>query len=139
MGDVVAVSLAGFYEEYPEFNTDEYKTICPIAFRQAKNRIKIRNCGILRDENRVQAIYLLTAHLSSLSFKNQSGQSSAGGAGIVASASVGEVSISYQQIPAQDSWSYWLSLTPYGLELLALLDGLTAVPLYIGGTLERVL
>lgn len=139
MSDVVIVSLAEFYQEYPEFNTGEYSTICPICFRQAKTRITIHNCGRLSDDNRKQAIYLMTAHLSLLSYKNRSGQGSSGGAGQVASASVGEVSISYVQIPNQDAWSYWLSLTPYGLELLALLEGLTAVPMYVGGSMERVL
>lgn len=139
MGDVVMVSLSEFYEEFPEFNTEEYKAICPIAFRQAKRHAKRWNSCIICGDSKKDAIYLLTAHLSALRLKAQSGQSSGGGAGIVASASVGEVSIGYQQIPSSDAFEYWLSSTPYGLELLALLESLTAVPVYIGGTLERVL
>lgn len=139
MSDVVIVSLAEFYQEYPQFNTEEYSTICPICFRRAKGRIKIRNCGRLRDNDRKDAIYLFTAHLSLLTYKNRTGQGNSGGAGQVASASVGEVSVSYVPIPNEDAWSYWLALTPYGLELLALLEGLTAVPMYGGGSMERVL
>lgn len=138
MSNVVKVSLQEFYEEYPEFDTDEYKNICPFCFRTAKIQIKIKNCGRLRDENRINAIYLLTAHLSLLTSKNRSGQSGGMGSGQVASATVGEVSVSYVQIPGLDSWSYWLTLTPYGLQLLALLEALTAVPFYIGGSLVRV-
>lgn len=136
----VIVSLDEFYREYCEFDTDEYKNICPYCFRTAKNRIKIKNCGRLRNENRVNAIYLLTAHLSMLTYKNRAGHGTGGQGGQVASASVGEVSVSYVQIPAQnDTFSYWLGLTPYGLELLALYDTLTSVPFYIGGSFERVL
>lgn len=138
MSDIVVVSLAEFYAEYPEFNTDDYKNICPQAFRRAKCYISIQNKGRLKDCMRKNAIYLLTAHLSALIYKNQSGQSGGVGAGIVASAAVGEVNVSYVQIPNLDQWSYWLSLTPYGLELLALLEQLTSVPFYIGGSFERV-
>lgn len=138
MTNTVIVTLQEFYNQYPEFNTEEYKTICPQCFRRAKCRIGIKNCGRLKDCNRIDAIYLLTAHLSLLTLKNQSGQGGGMGAGQVASAAVGEVNISYVQIPNLDQWSYWLSLTPYGLELLALLEQLTAVPYYIGGSLERV-
>ncbi len=138
MSNIVIVSLAEFYTEYPEFNTEEYKNICPQCFRRAKCAIKIQNKGRLRDCDRVNAIYLLTAHLSLLTYKNQTGQSGGMGAGMVASAAVGEVNISYVQIPNLDMWSYWLALTPYGLDLLALLERLTSVPFYIGGSLERV-
>ena len=139
----VLVTLAEFYEEYPEFNTDEYKNICPIAFRRAKVYISIKNSCSLKDERRKQAIYLLTAHFSVLMFRNISGQTNGGGTsssggGLVASASVGEVSISYQQISSGDMTDYWLSSTPYGMELLALFEALNSIPRYIGGSLERV-
>lgn len=135
---VVIVSLDEFYREYPEFNTEAYQNICPICFRRAKCRIGIKNTCFLKDCKRIEIIYLLTAHLSVLSLRAQSGQGGAQGSGQVASASVGEVSVSYVQIPGLDSWSYWLSSTPYGLELLALLDSLSAMGFYFGGTLERV-
>lgn len=138
MSNTVIVILQEFYNQYPEFNTEEYKNICPRCFRQAKCRIGIKNCGRLKDCNRIDAIYLLTAHLSMMAYKAQSGQGGEMRAGQVASAAVGEVNVSYVQIPNLDQWSYWLTLTPYGLELLALYEQLTAVPYYIGGSLERV-
>ncbi len=134
MSDKLAVSLAEFYAEYPEFNTDEYKNICPQTFRRARcffgasNRLKA--CA------GVNAVYLLTAHLSVLTLNNRNGQN--GSAGLAASAAVGEVSVSYTQIPSLDNWSYWLAQTSYGQELLALLENFSSVPFYIGGSLERV-
>lgn len=141
MSNTVTVSLTEFYAEYPEFNTDQYKDICPVALRQSKNFISLKNCGRLKDEQRKSAIYLMTAHLSVLSLRNRSGAASGSGAaaGIVASAAVGEVNISYQQIPADDNmFDYWLATTPYGLELLAMLEMLSTIPFYVGGSLERV-
>lgn len=139
----VLVTLAEFYQQYPEFNTDEYKNICPIAFRRAKIYISVKNSCSLKDERRVQAIYLLTAHFSVLMLRNMPTQANGStattsGGGIVASASVGEVSISYQQIPSGDMTEYWLSSTSYGMELLALFEAINSIPRYIGGTLERV-
>lgn len=139
----VVISLDEFYTEYAEFDTEIYKNICPAAFRQAKTFISVHNCGVLKGERRKTAIYLLTAHLSVLRLKAQSGAGATGtdttATGLVASASVGEVSVSYQQIPATDDmFDYWLATTPYGQELLALLDMLSSIPLYIGGSLERV-
>lgn len=141
MSNTVVVSLSEFYSEYPEFNTDQYSTICPIALRQSKTFISINNCGRLTDDKRKTAIYLMSAHLSVLSLRNQTNITSSGGstAGIVASAAVGEVNVSYQQIPTDKSmFDYWLATTPYGLELLALLEMLSTIPFYVGGSLERV-
>lgn len=141
MSNIVVVSLEEFYTEYPEFNTEQYKNICPVAFRQSKNFISLKNCGRLKDEQRKSAIYLMTAHLSVLSLRNQSAAASGSGAasGIVASAAVGEVNVSYQQIPAnKNMFDYWLATTPYGQELLALLEMLSTIPFYVGGSLERV-
>ena len=135
--NVVIVSLQEFYSEYREFDIQEYQNICPQCFRQAKLFIPAKNKGRLKDEQRKLAIYLLTAHLSLLTYKVKTG-SGESGAGMVASANVGEVSVSYVQIPNLDNWSYWLAQTPYGLELLALFDMLTSAPYYIGGSLERV-
>lgn len=139
----VVVSLAEFYEEFPEFKTAEYSNICLRAFRQSKLFISTHNCGRLTDEQRKAAIYLMTAHLSLLYQRNMtaaaSGNATGGAGGLVASASVGEVSVGYQQIPTgNDMFDYWLATTPYGQQLLALLSMLSSVPFYFGGSLERV-
>lgn len=140
MTDIV-VTIEEFYKEFPEFNTETYQTICPRAFRQTKSFFSTKNYGRLKNDDRKTAFYLFCAHLSLLYFKNstamQTGAAS-NGAGLVASANVGEVSVSYVQIPNLDNLEYWLSLTPYGLELLALLEIYTSAPFYFGGSFERV-
>ena len=140
MSLILNVTLEEFYQNFPEFKTEEYAAICPVAFRQTKAFVSLDNIGRLTDDTRKLAFYLMCAHLSLLSSKNKAGQITGGavGAGMVASASVGEVSVSYVQIPNMDIWDYWLAQTPYGLELLGLLNTYTAVPFYVGGSLERV-
>lgn len=82
------------------------------------------------------AVYLLTAHrlyLSTLANSGQAGQGSK-----VASANVDGVSVSFSTMPNTNNLNYWLSLSPYGIELAALLDTLCGLPDYTGGSFERV-
>ena len=138
MSSYITVSIDEFYTYFPEFNTDDYTTIASAALARAQVYISLKNWGRLQDDKRVLAVYLLMAHLATLMYKTSTGDTSST-SGRVASASVGEVSISYEALPTStDDFDYWLSLTPYGLELLALLNTLTAAPFYIGGSYERV-
>lgn len=136
----VTVSVEEFLEQFPEFNTAEYAPyadLAPIYLAKAQVYITATYSGSRwTEEKRKLAIYLLMAHLIKLHYDSATGTNVAGQ---VASASVDGVSISYVQLPTTtDAWSYWLSLTPWGLQLLALLETMTAIPFYIGGSLERV-
>lgn len=134
----ITVTIDEFYTYFPEFNTDDYTTVATAALTRAQVYITLKNCGRLKDDKRKLAIYLLTAHLTTLMYKNAQGDTASAN-GRVASASVGEVSVSYETLPtSSDDFDYWLSLTPYGLELLALLNTITAIPYYFGGSYERV-
>lgn len=137
MANTVTVTIEGFYAQFPQFNTTEYETICPQCLQRSQTYISIVNAGVLRDDKRVYAIYLLTAHLSQLTYQLIKRQSS-GGAGMVAGATVDGVTVNFVQIPHLSQWDYWLNLTPYGAELNFLLESLTAVPKYYGGSFERV-
>ena len=138
----VTVSLTGFYERFPEFKTQEYAGIVPLCFDRAQIYIskKYRGCVRLSGEKRSLAIYLLTAHLSFLKKKSVNSDGSLDGVGNqLSSASVDGVSVGYIAIPEdEDGFTLWLKGTVFGRELLALLATLTAVPFYIGGSLERV-
>lgn len=137
MTNTVTVTIEGFYAQFPQFNTTDYETICPQCLERAQTYISIVNAGVLRDDKRVYTIYLLTAHLSQLTYQQIHGQGAVG-AGMVASSTVDGVSVSFVQIPNMSKWDYWLNLTPYGTELDFLLESLTATPKYYGGSFERV-
>lgn len=62
---------------------------------------------------------------------------SGGGGGILTSASIGAVSVSSLPPPVKGMWDWWLAQTPYGQQLLALLDLLAVGGFYIGGLPER--
>lgn len=137
MQEYVSVTLTEFYELYPEFNKTEYETIVQGQFKRSILKWGLKNSCRIFGNTRKTIIYLFTAHLAVLANKNMNGQNGTT-PGSVASASVGEVSVSYVQIPVGNSaYKAWLALTPYGLELLGILESLAA-PKYIGGSFERV-
>jgi hypothetical protein len=142
MQNQVTVSIAGFYERFPEFNTKAYAFIVPLCFDRSQIYISktYRGCARLTGEKRSLAIYLLTAHLSFLKKKSVNSDGSLDGVGNqLSSASVDGVNIGYAPIPEdEDGFTSWLKGTVWGRELLSLLATLTAVPFYIGGSLERV-
>lgn len=81
-----------------------------------------------------QAWMSLTAHLLQL---REDASSGTGKPGAIASASIDKVSVSFQSAPSGDSWSYWLSSTPYGQQAAALLKSCSAGGMYAGGLPER--
>lgn len=100
--------------------------------------ISTKNLGPLRDCERVQAICLMAAHLLTLRERMAQGGNTGAG-GTVASASVGNVSVSMVQPPNQTQYEYWMNLTGYGAELLRLLAIFANGGIYWGGSYETVL
>ena len=80
---------------------------------------------------------LMTAHLVHLaSVANRGGSGSTAG-GAVQSASEGSVSVSFTTPPTKTAWQFWLSSSPYGLQLWAMLTIAGSGGVYIGGLPER--
>jgi hypothetical protein len=89
-------------------------------------------CDILGAKCRQRVLNLLTAHITALNDIANSG----GTAGIVTSASIDKVSVTNLPPPVKSSFSYWLNLTPYGQQLLALLTVSSVGGMYVGGLPE---
>lgn len=77
--------------------------------------------------------YLMLAHIAKLMTKAATGSAQVGAK---TSATIDKVSVAYAAPPYKDGWEYWLSQTPYGIELWALLGMLAVGGLYIGGRPE---
>jgi len=127
-----------FREQFPQFSDDvKY----PDAFLQmywdmATCYISDSDYGFLSGDCRVLAINLMTAHLVLISALN-AGDGTPTDPGVVTSSSVDKVSISIQPPPNQDQWSWWLSKTPYGQQLEALLSANIVGGYTIGGLPEK--
>lgn len=90
-------------------------------------------CYMLAGDQRAAALNMMTAHMGKLFKLSADGDT----AQVMVSATIDRVSVTVKPPPAADQFSWWLSTTPYGQMLLALLDGLVAGGLYIGGLPER--
>lgn len=92
--------------------------------------------GDMPQAARAQALNLMTAHLLALgaiiSQNNYQGQ-----VGVVTGATVDGVSVTLQPPPQRGQWRWWLNTTPYGAQLVALLDAQSAGGWFVGGLPER--
>jgi hypothetical protein len=82
---------------------------------------------------RTYALNLMTAHLLALGTIIATG----GTPGNVIGSRVGDVQVQLQPPPARSQWAWWLNTTPYGAQLVALLDMQSAGGFFVGGLPER--
>ena len=76
---------------------------------------------------------LMCAHLTSLFTQIGAGQTP----GLMTAASEGSVSVTLQPPPTATGFQHWLSQTPYGQQLRALLRAVAGPGLFVGGLPER--
>ena len=121
MGAIV-FNTADFRAQFPAFQCTP-----PIAdstlqayFTQATFYISNRgwNFSFSNTAQKTQALYLMTAHIAALNRFIATGET----AGIMTNATVDKVTVTIEPPPAQNQWQYWLQTTPYGSQLLALLQ-----------------
>jgi len=79
-------------------------------------------------------INLMTAHLAGLSCMQSAGDTP----GVVIGATIDKISVTLQPPPERNEWQFWLNQTPYGRQLLALLQVQSAGGFYVGGAPERM-
>ena len=63
-------------------------------------------------------LYLLTAHLALIMTQAAAGE----GGGVVVGATIDKITVDLQQFQYPNQWQLWLAETPYGKQLLALLQ-----------------
>lgn len=85
-------------------------------------------CGVLNTSRKTLALNYMTAHLAAINVMIAANQVP----GVMQSATVDKVSVTLVPPPAKNQWQYWLQSTPYGQQLLALLQVAGVGGLYIG-------
>lgn len=107
-----------------------------IQYGMATGYVSADTYGDMPVAARTNALYLMTAHLLALGIiiaqNNYSGQ-----VGIVQGAVVDHVQITLTPPPVKSQWQWWLNTTPYGAQLLGLLEAQAAGGFYVGGLPER--
>lgn len=128
---VITFDIAAFRAAFPQFTSD---TTFPDATLQGYWDVAIVyisdvNYGYLSGASRERALNLLTAHLAALGVLIAAGQVP----GLVSGSTVDKISVTLTPPPVKTQFEWWLSLTPYGQQLAALLSTWAVGGLYIRG------
>jgi len=134
----ITLDPAAFRALFPQF-ADPAKypdAALSIQFGMATGYVSADTYGDMSLAVRTNSLYLMTAHLLALGViiaqNNYTGQ-----VGIVQGAVVDHVQITLTPPPVKSEWQWWLNTTPYGAQLLGLLQAQAAGGFYVGGLPER--
>lgn len=134
----ITLDPAAFRALFPQF-ADATKwpdAALSIQFGAATGYVSADTYGDIPVAARTNALYLMTAHLLALGViiaqNNYSGQ-----VGVVQGAVVDHVQITLTPPPVKSQWQWWLNTTPYGAQLLGLLEAQAAGGFFVGGLPER--
>lgn len=121
---------------FPYFNDPNFFTYLQLdlAITAARGQIPATNYGRIQGPTKLRAIYLLAAHMLYVQRQAMGG----GTAGVVTSSTVDKVSVMMMTPPAKTQWAWWLSQSPYGVELQGLLATKSAGGFYVPGSIERM-
>jgi hypothetical protein len=89
----------------------------------------VSNYGALQCEKRQYAINLMTAHLVYIAGLIASGTVPY----LMQNATIDKVTVGLTPPPLKNQWQWWLSVSPYGQQLLALLQANSVGGFYTGG------
>jgi hypothetical protein len=99
----------------------------------AINYISDLNCGSLHGASRQYAINLMMAHLIYIS-----GLIAAGTVPyLMQNSTIDKITVGLTPPPLRNQYDWWLSVSPYGQQLLALLQAKSVGGFYIGGSAPR--
>lgn len=127
---------AKFRKRFPKFGDDVVWSDdrLDLLFEMAKCFVWPVRWSAMNARRQDMAVYLMVAHLASIQAMDDAGMASSG---IQTGATIDRVSVSLQAPPATSGWQHWLSTTPYGLQLWALLSVMAAGGNYVGAWPER--
>lgn len=133
---VFTFDIPAFRISYPAFadSTAFPNTTLQMYWNNATCYISTNDYGALTGNCRYNALTLMTAHLTALSVAVAAGKLP----NLPTSATIDKVTVSYLAPPVKSQWAWWLSLTPYGQQLYALLQSVSVGGFLVGGSPERL-
>lgn len=137
----VTLTVDRFLQDFPEFSSVDHTLLQGYINRAVMYVSSYYNNTCITADQRLLMIELMTAHITTItSTTSSSGQATTGAQanGYISSSHIHDVSISKTPPPIGDNLEYWLSLSSYGLQLLALFSSFPNVT-YFGGSQVRAL
>lgn len=134
----VEIDIPAFRAGFPAFTNP---TLWPDAYIQASFDTAVLFLGSwgfchADDSRRRTALYLLTAHLLMTNGPAVAPAGSGQGVGAITSATIDKVTVQRQAPPVKGALAFFLSGTPYGVQLWALLKSSIAGGFYANGRPE---
>lgn len=132
---VIILDISTFRTLFPEFaNVTAYPDILiSMNWETATAYVDDEDYGWMQGLERERALYFMAAHLTKLGAMISAGQNPS----LVDSTSIDNVSVSLTPPPTFSQFQWWLSTTPYGSQLLALLQMHAVGGFSVGGSAER--
>lgn len=130
----ITFNVSAFRAQCPEFSdVSRYPNATLLGYWEAAAcTISPTDYGTLSGDSRARALNLLTAHLAALFDKIAAGET----AGVVTAAGVDKVTVTMAPPPVKSQFQWWLTLTPRGAQLQALLSAKAVGGFYVGGRSE---
>lgn len=124
-----------FRQQFPEFTSSTTYPQATLAmyYGMATDFMASDDAAALNGNSMIYALNLMTAHIAKSNALISAGVNTV----VISGSTEGSVSVSLTPPPAKDAWQWWLSTTSYGLQLRALLKGLSQVLQFAGGSVER--
>lgn len=138
MSNPITLDITQFRAAFPPFaDTTKFPdALLNLQFGIATGYVSAEVWGCMTEQVRTSALWLQLAHQLQLGVAI--GSTGTGSVGVVVGSKVGDVSVQLASPPyGTSAWRYWLMTTPYGTQLLGLLDAQAAGGFYIGGLPER--
>ena len=134
MADIV-FDIPAFRLQFPAFqNAALYPNVTLQAYWDTGTEYisDTQRCGPLSGARLVLALNLMTAHLADIYAQIAAGDTPS----ITTGATIDKISVTSLAPPTKNAFQYWLNLTPYGQQLLALLSTISVGGFWIGGRNE---
>jgi hypothetical protein len=127
----ITLDLATFRAQFPALAAASDAQI-QMYWDMATCYISDSDYGRLAGKCRELAINLMAAHLLYLANAVAIGKIG----GIINGSTIDKISVTLQQMPALNQWRWWLGHSPYGQQLLALLQSKAVGGFHVGGLPE---
>ena len=126
---------ATFRAQFPQLSdmTTYPEATLQMYWDQAGGIVQNTTYGFLPQTSGSAALYLLTAHLAYIGNLLINGQTPT----VTTAAGIDKISVTLLPPPAKDFFQFWLSSSPYGLQLLAILEVAAVGGFYSPGSLGR--
>ena len=127
----IVFDIAEFRVQYPIFDTISDAVVLR-AFASAEMFISNNTSDYLTEVKLKFVLYLMTAHMLQIGVESDANEGISGG--LVSSANIDKVSVSFEARLSKSAFQYFLNKTIYGEQILVLFSQWSAGGFYIGGS-----